>query len=61
VRLCSAKGGNVTMGVMALMDTRLFERYAIIINYHRHCVGDSVLAATSVSPVGKYSSIGSKL
>lgn len=48
VRICGAKGGNATMGVMALMDARLRERYAIITNYHRYCISDSVLAMTDI-------------
>lgn len=42
------KGGNATTGVMALMDARLLERHAIIINYHRYYISDSVLVMTSI-------------
>lgn len=35
---------------MALMDARLFERYAIIINYHRYYISDDILTATGIFP-----------
>jgi len=47
-RTCGARGSNATMGVMALMDARLLERHAIIINYQRYCISDSVLAVTGI-------------
>lgn len=50
-RTCGTKGGNATMGVMALMDARLLERYAIIINYHRYCISDSILADQHSPPL----------
>lgn len=47
-RICGVKGGNATMGIMVLMDARLLERHAIIINYHRYCISDSALAVTGI-------------